>query len=79
MDKPIYAVVDAGVFGARIIAGIIIGIQFTNKKPVYCIGFGKNSVWTSNIAHNKEELLGLLEIPDLDKVAAAGVEVKFIQ
>ena len=76
IGKPVHALDNKGVFGLRIISGIIIGIQFTHNKPKYCIGFGDNSVWVNNVAETKDELIELLNLPNLTDVKEKGSNVK---
>ena len=77
IGKPVHAIDNKGIFGIRIISGIIIGIQFTHNKPRYCIGFGSNSVWVNDVAETKEELTELFKLPDLEKVKEIGANIKF--
>jgi len=72
IGTPVHSAVKSGIFGLKIISGVIIGIEFTHNKPKYCIGFGDNSVWVYNIAESKEELIELLKLPDLDVVKLEG-------
>jgi len=76
---PVYSVVDKGIFGLRVISGIIVGIQFTHTNPLYCIGFGDNSVWVSKIAKSKEEFLEMFELPNLDNVKSNGANIQMLK
>lgn len=78
IKKTVYAIVDSGVFGMRIVSGIVTGIQFTEGKPRYSVVFGANQWWTTKIAEDKEELLELLELPKLDEVRKKNdAQIKF--
>lgn len=68
ISKPKYGLIDAGLFGLRIVAGIVTGIRFTEDKPVYEISFGKNSWWTPNIADKAEDLLKVINLAPLDRI-----------
>jgi hypothetical protein len=72
INKTVYGIDNKNIFGIRIISGIIIGIEFTFNKPKYCIGFGDNSVWVYDIAETKEQLIELLNLPDIEKVRKIG-------
>lgn len=72
IGKPVHSVVKTGIFGLKIVSGVVIGIEFTHNKPKYCIGFGNNSVWVNNIAESKEVLIELLNLPNLDEVKLEG-------
>lgn len=71
----VHSIVDKGIFGLRVISGIVIGIEYTNKTPKYCIGFGDNSVWVNKVATNDKELLEMLKLSDLEKVKEVGANV----
>jgi len=72
IGTPVHAIDNKGIFGLRIISGVIVGIQFTHNKPKYCVGFGDSSVWVNNVAENEEDLLKLLKLPKLDEVKKKG-------
>lgn len=76
MGKPVHGIYNNG-WGMKIISGVIIGVEFTFHKPKYCIGFGNNSVWVNAIAENKEQLMALFNLPELDKVKEIGSNVNF--
>lgn len=63
INTPLYGVVDRGIFGLRIIYGIVIGVQYTSNKPKYCIASDNSSVWTDNVSDSPEGLIELLNIP----------------
>lgn len=72
IGKPVHAIDNKGVFGLRIISGVIVGIEFTFNKPKYCVGFGNNSVWVNAVAETEEELIALLKLPKLDNIKESG-------
>lgn len=78
IGKPKYAVIDSGLFGVKIIAGIVTGIRYTENKPVYEISFGKDRWWTSKIAENFEEIMAYFELATLDRIREThGLKIKF--
>lgn len=74
---PVYSVIETGIFGLRVICGVIIGVQLTNNEPRYCIGYEKNSYWVNKVALNKDDLLNMLQVPNLSDVANIGADVNF--
>ena len=68
IGKPKYGVIQNGVFGTRIVTGIVTGIRFTEDKPVYELSFGKDKWWTSDVTDNKEDLFKLLKLTPLNRV-----------
>jgi hypothetical protein len=56
MDKAVYGLVDSGIFGARVVAGVVTGIRYTEERPLYEVSFGKNSWWTPDITDKVEEI-----------------------
>lgn len=42
IGTPKYGIIENGIFGTRIISGIVTGVRFTEDKPVYEISFGKD-------------------------------------
>lgn len=68
ISKPIYGIINSGIFGAQIISGIVVGIEYTEEEPIYTIAFGKNSWRTTIVTEDKEELFKLLNIASLDRV-----------
>lgn len=63
-----YGITDNGIFGARIVAGIITGIRLTEDKPLYEISYEKNSWWVKDITDNRAELLDMLKVAQLDHI-----------
>jgi hypothetical protein len=64
----VYAVVNRGVFGFRVHAGIITGIRFTAGKPEFYVASAKESHWATEITTDRAEVLDMIEIPDLTKM-----------
>lgn len=80
ISKPVYGVINSGIFGAQIITGVVTGIQYTEEKPIYQISFGKSSWWTSVITEDKEQLFELLNITSLERVKEThGLKIKYNQ
>ncbi len=78
LNKPKYGILDNGLFGVRIISGIVTGIRYTEDKPVYEISFGKDKWWTTEITDNLEDVFNALKITSLDRVAKThGLSIKF--
>ncbi len=44
IGKPKYGILENGIFGTRIVSGIVTGVRFTEDKPVYELSFGKDVV-----------------------------------
>lgn len=68
-----YAVIDSGLFGVRIVSGIITGIRYTADKPLYCIQMGKDMWWSSDIFFNRENVADYIGLADLDRVRESHV------
>lgn len=68
IGKPKYGIIQNGVFGTRIVTGIVTGIRFTEDKPVYELSFGKDKWWTSDVTDSKEDLFKLLKLTSLNRV-----------
>lgn len=68
MNKPIYGVVDRGIFGVRVVTGIITGVQFTDNLPLYKIEYKDGSVWTDKVTDNVEKLLELMSVIPLKNI-----------
>lgn len=73
-----YGIIENGIFGTRIIAGIVTGVRFTEDKPVYELSFGKDKWWTSEITDNIEDILKVLNLVSLDRVKEThGLKIKY--
>lgn len=80
VGKPKYGLINSGLFGFTIVAGIVTGIRFTEDKPVYTISFGKNTWETSHIADDARDLVKTLNLGTLDRIKEThGLKIKFNQ
>lgn len=80
IGKPKYGVIQNGVFGTRIVTGIVTGIRFTEDKPVYELSFGKDKWWTSDVTDSKEDLFKLLKLTSLNRVIETNtLKIKYEQ
>ncbi len=78
IGKPTYGVIENGIFGTRIISGMVTGIRYTDDKPVYEISFGKDKWWSSEIANNIEDLFKLLNLAPLERIKEThGLKIKY--
>jgi len=69
IGKPKYGILDNGIFGVRIISGIVTGIRYTEDEPVYELSFGKNKWWTTEITDNVDDIFKALKLAPLERVA----------
>lgn len=80
ISKPKYGIVDSGLFGARIVAGIVTGVRYTEDLPIYEISFGSTKVNTSKIADSPEEIFKMLNLASLERIKEThGLKIKFKQ
>jgi len=78
IGRPKYGIIDSGLFGLRIISGIVTGIRYTEDKPLYEISFGKDKWWTSEIAESSEEIFKYLNLASLDRIKEThGLQIKY--
>lgn len=78
MSKARYGIIENGIFGTRIVSGIVTGIRYTEDKPVYELSFGKDKWWTSQIAENTDELFKQLNLAPLERVQEThGLKIKY--
>ena len=80
IGKPRYGVIDNGLFGLRIISGIVTGIRYTEDEPVYEISFGHDKWWTSSIYEKIEELTDYetLQLAPLERIIEThGLKIKY--
>jgi hypothetical protein len=78
IGKPKYGIIDSGLFGLRIISGIVTGIRYTESNPLYEISFGNDKWWTSEISENPEELFKALKLASLDRIKEThGLKIKY--
>jgi hypothetical protein len=76
--KAKYGIIDSGLFGVRIISGIVTGIRYTEDKPIYELSFANNKWWTTEITDDMTVLLSMLKIASLDRVKAThGLLIKY--
>ncbi len=69
MGKPRYGIVENGIFGTKIIAGMVTGIRYTEDKPIYELSFGKNKWWTAEITDDIEHIFKSLNLSSLDRIS----------
>ena len=75
-----YGIIGNSMFGMRIVAGRVTGIQYTEDKPKYELSFGKNKYWCDAIAKDKLELVELMDLASLEKVNEThGLKIKYGQ
>ena len=78
IGMPKYGIIENGIFGTRIVSGIVTGIRYTDDKPVYELSFGKDKWWTSEITDNIEDILKVLNLVSLDRVKETyGLKIKY--
>lgn len=78
IGKPCYALIDSGLFGARIVAGVITGVRYTESDPLYCIQMGKDLWWSSTIFFLRESVVDYIGLADLDRVQEShGLMIKY--
>lgn len=78
IGKPTYGIIENGIFGTRIVSGIITGIKFTEGDPVFEISFGKDKWWTSEITDDIEDILKIMKLTSLERVAKThGLKIKY--
>lgn len=78
ISKPKYGLIDSGLFGVRIVAGIVTGKRYTEGKPLYELSFGKNSWWTSEIADKPEDLIKFFNLAPLERIKEThGLQIKY--
>lgn len=69
INKAVYGLLDNSIYGFRVVSGIVTGVSYSeDSPPKYEITYGKNKVWTQNIAESKEELIKLFNLTDLERV-----------
>ena len=78
VGKAKYGLIDSGLFGVKIIAGIVTGIRFTETDPIYEISFDKNKWETSIITEDISDIIKFLKIAPLQRVREThNLKVKF--
>ena len=68
IGKPRYGLLDNGLFGFRIVSGIVTGIRYTEDMPIYEISFGKDKWWTPEISDLPEKLFQSLNLTTLERI-----------
>ena len=78
IGKPKYGIIENGIFGTRIISGIVTGVRYTEDKPVYEISFGDSKWWTSEITNNTDDILKALKLASLKRVKEThGLKIRY--
>jgi hypothetical protein len=78
IGQPRYGIVDNGMWGLRVVSGIVTGKRYTEDKPLYEISFGKNSWWTSELCEDPSEILKFFNLASLDRIRETnGLKIKF--
>lgn len=78
IGKPMYGIIENGMFGVRIVSGIVTGVSYTEDAPIYEISFGKNKWNTSEITNDIKDVYARLNLVPLDRVAEThGLKIKF--
>lgn len=78
LGQPLYGMIENGLFGTKIVSGILTGVRFTEDKPVYEISFGLNKWWCSEIAYTIPDLLKPLKLADLNRIKEThGLKIKY--
>lgn len=78
MGQAVYGLIDNGLWGVRIVAGIVTGIRYTEDKPVYEISFGKSSYWTQTVTQDVAEIPTLMGVAPLERIAEThGLKIKY--
>ncbi|HSE99786.1 MAG TPA: hypothetical protein VLA48_02730 [Nitrososphaeraceae archaeon] len=68
IGQPRYAIIDAGLFGVRIVSGIVVGFRFTEEEPIYEIAFGRDKWWSSIITDNTDDIISHLKLGSLERI-----------
>ncbi len=68
IGQPRYGLIENGIFGTRIVAGIVTGVEYTEDKPIYTLVFGKDLWKTTLIADNVTDLFKLLNLAPLERI-----------
>jgi hypothetical protein len=78
IGKARYGIIHNGVFGTRIVSGIVTGIRYTEDKPVYELSFGKDKWWSDEITDNIDDIRKALKLESLDDVEKNhGLKIKY--
>lgn len=68
IGKAVYGIIDNGIFGVRIVSGIVTGVSYTENNPIYEISFGKDKWRTSKITYDINKVIEMCNIADLNRV-----------
>ncbi len=73
-----YAVIGNGVFGKRVVYGLVTGIRFTDSDPIYSLQYQKNRWEVKRLYSDRLEMLNALEIPYEDTIGRDhGLDINF--
>lgn len=63
----VYALIDSGTYGFRVVTGAITGINFTKSEPELHIVSLQYSGWSkgSMVTTDRAELLDMIKVPDI--------------
>lgn len=80
IGKAMYGIIDNGVFGVKIVCGIVVGVRYTEDNPIYEIAFGSNSWKTKEITSNVNNILTFFNLASLERVKEShGLQIKYKQ
>jgi len=68
IGKPRYGIIDNGLFGTKIVSGIVTGVRYTEDKPMYELSFGKDKWWAADITDDTDHLIKMMNLTTLDRV-----------
>lgn len=78
IGKPKYGIIENGIFGTRIISGIVTGVSYTEGNPIYEISFGKDKWRTSEITESIDDIFKVLKLAKLERVEEThGLKIKY--
>jgi len=78
IGRPKYGIIENGIFGTRIVSGIVTGVSYTEDRPIYELSFGKDKWRTSEITDSIEDVFKALKIANLDRVEKThGLMIKY--
>lgn len=78
IGKPKYGIIENGVFGTRIVSGIVTGVSYTEEKPIYEISFGKDKWKTSEITESIDDIFKDLKLGKLERIVEThGLKIKY--
>lgn len=78
IGKAKYGIIENGIFGTRIVSGIVTGVSYTEDKPIYELSFGKDKWRTKEITDNINDIFKALKLAKLDRVKEThGLSIKY--